>query len=58
MLIKPKIVFFQKRKQRHKYVWQIENEKLEIVDNFCYLGIRFHYTGNEVKALSDQVLKA
>ena len=58
---KTKICIFEKRKQRHNYEWQIDNEKLDIVDNFCYLGIRFHYTGNmsyAVTALSEQALEA
>lgn len=34
---------------------------MDIVDNFCYLGVNFTYTGNmkhAVKALSDQALRA
>ena len=36
-------------------------KKLEVVDWFRYLGMKFHYNGNlepGVKALSDQALKA
>lgn len=58
---KTKVCIFEKRKQRHNHEWIIDNERLEIVDDFCYLGMRFHYTGNmsyAVKALSDQALKA
>lgn len=39
----------------------INGEKLEIVDNFCYLGICFTHTGNllnAAKKLSEQALKA
>ena len=42
---KTKICIFEKRKQRHNHKWKIDNEKREIVDIFCYLGVRF-YTGN------------
>jgi hypothetical protein len=58
---KTKICIFEKRKSRHNYTWFVDNEPIEIVDSFCYLGIQFFYTGsmvNAVKTLSDQALKA
>ena len=59
---KTKICIFEKRKQKHNNVeFHINNDKIEIVDNFVYLGIKFTHTGNlsqAVKALSDQALKA
>ena len=53
---KTKVYIFEKRKQRHNYEWFIDNDKLEIVDNFCYLGIRFYYTGN-IKPCQNKLLK-
>lgn len=41
--------------------WYIESEQIEIVDNFCYLGINFTQTGNmnnAVKKINEQALKA
>ena len=56
---KTKICNFEKRKQTHNVEFHRNNEKIEIVDNFIYLGVKF--TGNlsnAVKALSEQALKA
>jgi len=58
---KTKICIFEKRKSRCSYSWLINNEFIEIVDNFVYLGIKFHYTGNmshTVKILNEQALRA
>ena len=58
---KSKICIFEKRKTDCNFVWDIAGETLEIVDEFCYLGIRFYRTGrmqNAVNALNDQALKA
>ena len=43
------------------FIWIYNGENLEIVESFCYLGMKFHYTGSlepGVKALSDQALRA
>ena len=46
-------VLFEKRKQNHdKLEFHINNEKIEIVDNFVYLGIKFTHTGNLIKFLN------
>ena len=58
---KTKVCIFEKRKSRCNYVWYINGSELDIVDSFCYLGVKFYYTGNmiyAVKSLSDQALKA
>ena len=58
---KTKICVFEKKKQNHKTKFNIGGEKLEIVDNFIYLGINFVYNGNmskAVKFLSEQALNA
>ena len=58
---KTKICVFEKKKQNHKTKFSIGGEKLEIVDNFIYLGINFVYNGNMSKAvtfLSVQALNA
>jgi hypothetical protein len=57
---KTKICIFENRKSRHNYTWFVDNEPIEIIDSFCYLGIQLFYTGsmlNAVKTLSDQALK-
>ena len=61
MSVKQRFVFLKKRKQIHDFNFVINGEKLEIVDSFTYLGIKFTHTGNlsqAVKALSEQALKA
>ena len=58
---KTKVCVFEKRKQIRNCEFLINGEKIEIVDNFTYLGIKFTYTGNlsfSVKTLSEQALKA
>lgn len=58
---KTKVCVFEKRRTDHNNVFFINNENIEIVDNFTYLGVKFSYTGNllnAVKSLSDQALKA
>ena len=58
---KSKVCIFEKRKSNCNFDWTIAGEKLEIVDEFCYLGIKFFRTGrmqNAVNALNDQALKA
>jgi hypothetical protein len=58
---KTKICIFEKRKCRCNYTWSINNENLEIVNSFVYLGIKFLYTGNmsnTVKILNEQALRA
>ena len=58
---KTKICVFENRKAARNQEWCYNGEKLEVVDWFCYLGMKFHYNGNlepGVKALSDQALKA
>ena len=58
---KTKVCIFETRKSHHNYQWTINEQIIEIVDSFCYLGVKLYYTGNmryAVKALSDQALKA
>ena len=60
-LTNQRYVYLKKRKQAHNLEFYIGDEKLEIVDNFTYLGINFTHTGNfknAVKVLSDQALRA
>ncbi|XP_053395023.1 uncharacterized protein LOC128555740 isoform X1 [Mercenaria mercenaria] len=60
--LKTKIMFFRKRgpvKSNEK--WHYNNQELDIVDNFNYLGIVFNYTGTFVlnqETLGDKGLKA
>ena len=39
IIYKTKICRFEKRKSMCNYTWSINNENLEIVDSFVYLGI-------------------
>ena len=58
---KTKMCNFEIRKQNHGTEFFIENQKIDIVDNFTYLGINFEYNGSladAVKALSEQALHA
>ena len=60
-VIKTKICDFKKRKTNHDFEWNINNEKIEEVDNFCYLGIKFVKTGNlrvACKTLIEQASRA
>ena len=58
---KTKICIFERKKSACNFRWYINQDPVEIVDEFCYLGIKFHYTGNLTKAvhaLNEQALKA
>jgi hypothetical protein len=58
---KTKVCVFESRKQNRNTEFFINGEKVEIVDNFVYLGVRFNYNGTFklcVKTLQDQALKA
>ena len=58
---KSKICIFERRKRRHNFTWSIDNKELEIVENFCYLGIKFSKNGlfkQAVSALHDQANRA
>ena len=61
---KSKILVFGTANQRRSYLltkWYYENEALEQVDEYCYLGITIHFSGNFKKALKvlrDKALRA
>ena len=58
---KTKICIFEKRKSVCNFRWFINQDLIEVVNEFCYLGINLHYTGNlskAVKILNEQALKA
>jgi len=58
---KTKICIFERKKSRNNYTWCINNIDVEIVDSFCYLGMKFYYNGNfnqAIKTLNEQALKA
>ena len=58
---KTKVCVFEKRKQNRNVEFYINNELIETVDNFTYLGVNFLYSGNmssAVKMLHDQALRA
>ena len=59
--VKTKVLIFQKRRQQLTRSWKLNDAILDVVDNFCYLGLKINYTGNvefTTKALSDQALRA
>ena len=54
-------VFFSKGKIRQKPIFYHNGESIEIMDEFCYLGIKFNYNGKfgkTKKHLVDQARKA
>ena len=56
-----KICIFENRKSICNFRWTINQDLIEVVDEFCYLGINLDYTGNlnkAVKLLNEQALKA
>ena len=61
---KSKILVFDTANQRRSYLltkWYYENEALKQVDEYCYLGITIHFSGNFKKALKvlrDKALRA
>ena len=58
---KTKICVFEKRKQIVQADFKLNGESVEIVDSFCYLGMKLTHTGNlsyAVKTLSQQALVA
>ena len=58
---KTKVCIFEKRKSNHDQRFYINNEIVEIVDSFVYLGIKFNHLGtftDAVKCLHNQALKA
>ena len=58
---KTKVCVFEVRKSNCNVCWSITDEYSDIVDEFCYLGVKLHYTGNlarVIKSLNNQVLKA
>lgn len=56
---KTKICVFEKRKQVNNFVLKLNDEQIEVVDNFTYQCVNFTSTGNmkkSVKALSSYKL--
>ena len=56
-----KVSVFEARKSNCNFRWSINAEYLDIVDEFCYLGVKFHYTVNlarVIKPLNNQALQA
>jgi len=51
----------KKRKSNHNFVWKINDEIVEVVDKFKYLGVTFSYNGSmkhAVDVLNQQALRA
>ena len=58
---KTKVMVFSKRKSRKNYVFKLQNNLLEVVDSYSYLGIIFKYNGvftETKKKLVNQAQKA
>ena len=58
---KTKNCVFEKRKSNNNCHFHINNEEIDVVESFTYLGMKLSYTGNmssAVKARNDQALKA
>ena len=43
---KTKVLIFQKRHQQLTRSWKLNDAILDVVDSFCYLGLKINYTGN------------
>ena len=58
--VKTKVLIFQKRCQQLTWSWKLYDAILNVVNSFCYLGLKINYTGNvefTMKALLDQALR-
>ena len=56
---KTKIIRFSKRKSpNYHYDFWLNNEKVEIVDNYIYLGTTFSYNGKFNNAIKKQITQA
>ncbi len=58
---KTKVVIFSKGKLRNKPEFFLNGDKLDVVDDFSYLGIKFNFNGKFAKTkkhLVDQARKA
>ena len=44
--VKTKVLIFQKRRQQLTRSWKLNDAILDVVDSFCYLGLKINYTGN------------
>ena len=44
--VKTKVFIFQKRRQQLTRSWKLNDAILDVVDSFCYLGLKINYTGN------------
>ena len=59
---KTKIIKFKKKKSKKfpndHYDFQLNNEKVEVVDNYVYLGTTISYNGKYKEAIRKQVLQA
>jgi len=54
------VCVFEKKKVNRNITFYINNELVEVVDNFTYLGVNFNYNINlssAVKILHDQALR-
>jgi len=52
---------FEQKQTKCNFIWKIDNECIDVVDSFVYLGGQFHYTcsmKNVVKVLNEQAMKA
>ena len=48
---KTKVCVFEVRKSNCNFRWSINDEYSDIVDEFCYLGVKLHYTGNLARVI-------
>ena len=55
---KTKVLIFEKRRTRPVRQFFLNENEIEIVDSYCYLGILFNYNGNFLKARNHLVGQA
>ena len=55
---KTKIIRFAKRRPRNPPIFWLNNERVEVVDNYTYLGTIFAFNGKFKEAINKQMLQA
>ena len=55
---KTKIIIFARGKVRNYPCFNLGNDKIEVKDDYVYLGVTFNYNGSFKKAISKQIMQA
>lgn len=57
-ITKTKILVFHRGRQQNMRPFTLNNEEIEVVNKFCYLGISFSSSGKFLEATNQQIAKA